>query len=166
MILIYEFCQDVSRWWSCTPWTWSRPGSSCRTRVWLGRSTPGSGTVPGRCMPRWQHNISSLECLNVKLSAIDWGFSLLKFQPIGDSFTFRHLQKTSLNTFLLEQWARPSSRLVYLWYCLCSRKDSFHSGRVCFPRFLWRHQREHGNSLHLNNFKKFFCLDQTNLVPL
>ena len=48
-------------------------------------------------------------CLNVKLSAIGWGFSLLKFQPIGDSFTFRHLQKSGLSTVLLEHRAYPSS---------------------------------------------------------
>ena len=50
--------------------------------------------------------------------------------------------------------------------CLVFRKDYSRSGRDCFPQSLWRHQRELGNSLHLNNFKKCFCLDQTNLVPL
>ena len=70
---------------------------------------------------------------------------------------------------LRQEDVRPgdqSPRMVILVSYLVFRKDYSRSGRDCFPQSLWRHQRELGNSLHLNNFKKCFCLDQTNLVLL
>ena len=71
--------------------------------------TNSSGSITGAwsCSNKTLLRLDFCRFLNVKLS--DWGFSLLNFQPIGDSFTFRHLQKSCLSTVLLEQRACPSS---------------------------------------------------------
>ena len=76
--------------------------------------------VHGLCFNKTVRILDFCRCLNVKLSPIGWGFSLLKFQPIGDSFTFRHLQKSRLHTVLLEQRPCPSSSdsstsLYFVW---------------------------------------------------
>ena len=55
-------------------------------------------------------------CPNIKLSPIGWNFSRLNPQPIADSFTFRHLQKSRHSTFLLEQRARQSSSGLEIFY--------------------------------------------------
>ena len=69
-----------------------------------------SGTVllEQICSNKTVLRLDFCSCLNVKLYVISWGFSLLKFQPIGDSFTFKHLQKSCFSTVLLKQKACPN----------------------------------------------------------